>query len=263
MSVTDGLQSLGQKGLRFFDRLGHSGRMLINTLWNTSDGRMVFRLLVKQIYAVGVLSLPIIVVSSLFIGMVLGLEGYTVLVKFGAEQAIGQLVALSLVRELAPVIGGLLFAGRACSSLTAEISLMRATEQIDSLEMMGIDPLRRLIAPRFWAGIISMPILSLIFVMVAIGGGYLVAVKWLYVDSGSFWSGMQSAVVFGEDIVNGIIKSIVFGFVMVWIALYQGFYAVPTSEGVAYATTRTVVYASLAILGLDFILTAVMFGGLA
>lgn len=260
--ILNQLQRLGHHGLHFTHRIGASGIFLLITLIAKPDFKKNTPLLIKQLFAVGVLSLPIILVAGLFIGMVLGLEGYTILIKFGAEQAIGQLVALSLLRELGPVIGGLLFAGRACSALTAEISLMKTTEQLSSLEMMGIDPLRRIIAPRFWAGCISMPILTLTFIMIAIYGGYLVVVQWLHVDAGSFWSNMQSAVDFKDDALNGLIKSVVFGFVTIWIAVYQGFHSVPTSEGVAYATTRTVVYASLAILGLDFVLTAVMFGGL-
>jgi phospholipid/cholesterol/gamma-HCH transport system permease protein len=196
----------------------------------------------------------------LFIGMVLGLQGYTILVKFGAEHALGQLIALSLVRELGPVVGALLFAGRAGSALTAELGLMKTTELLSSMEMMGIDPLRRVVAPRFWAGQISMPVLALIFNCVAILGGYTVGVEWLGVDTGAFWANMQSAVDFYADVVNGIIKSVVFGTVVTWIAVFQGVDCLPTSEGIGRATTRTVVYSSLAILGLDFFLTAVMFG---
>jgi len=192
--------------------------------------------------------------------MVLALQGYTILVKFGAEHALGQLIALSLVRELGPVVGALLFAGRAGSALTAEIGLMKTTEQLSSMEMMGIDPLRRIIGPRFWAGQISLPLLTLIFNCVAVLGGYMVGVEWLGVDGGAFWANMQSAVDFHADVVNGIIKSVVFGSVVTWIAVYQGLDCPPTSEGIGRATTRTVVYSSLAILGLDFFLTAVMFG---
>jgi phospholipid/cholesterol/gamma-HCH transport system permease protein len=220
-----------------------------------------FQLLIKQLYVVGVLSMPIIVCSAIFIGMVLGLQGYTTLVKFGAEQALGQLVALSLVRELSPVVAALLFAGRAGSALTAEIGLMKATEQLDSMDMMGVDPLRRIIAPRFWAGQIALPLLAIIFSAVAIYGGYLVCVKWLGVDGGAFWGNMQASVDFREDIWNGIIKSMVFATFVTWIAVFQGYDCIPTSEGISLATTRTVVYSSLTILGADFVLTAVMFGG--
>lgn len=214
---------------------------------------------VQQLYSVGVLSLIIIVVSGFFIGMVLGLQGHTILSKFGASQALGQLIALSMVRELGPVIGGLLFAGRAGSAMTAEIALMKTTEQLSSMEMMGVDPLQRVIAPRFWAGFVSLPILVLIFNAVAILGGYTVGVDWLGVDEGAFWSNMQEAVSFYEDVCNGIIKSLVFGAVVTWVAVFQGLDSVPTSAGIGRATTKTVVYSSLCILGLDFFLTAVMF----
>jgi phospholipid/cholesterol/gamma-HCH transport system permease protein len=189
------------------------------------------------------------------------LQGYHTLVKFGASQQLGPLVALSVLRELGPVVTALLFAGRACSALTAEIGLMRATEQLSSMEMMAVDPIHRVIAPRLWGGFISMPLLTIIFNAVAIYGAFLVGVKWLGLDAGAFWSNMQSSVAFNEDVLKGIYKSVVFGLVMTWIALYQGFYAVPTSAGISNATTRTVVYASLAVLGLDFILTTMMIGG--
>jgi len=223
---------------------------------------VMFPLLVKQIYFVGVLSLIIIVVSGLFIGMVLGLQGYTILVDYGSEQAVGQMVALSLVRELAPVVTALLFAGRAGSALTAEIGLMKATEQLSSLEMIGVDPLRRIIAPRFWAGFICLPILAAIFSIVGIYGGSLVSIDWLGIYEGSFWANMQNSVDFYDDVMNGLIKAVMFGLVVTWIAVFQGYDCIPTSEGISQATTKTVVYSSLAVLGLDFILTAVMFGEL-
>ena len=217
-------------------------------------------LTIMQIYVVGVQSLLIIVVSGLFIGMVMALQGYTILVNYGAEGSLGPMVALSLLRELGPVVTALLFAGRAGSALTAEIGLMKATEQLSSLEMMAVDPLRRIIAPRFWAGMISMPLLTLIFSAVGILGGHLVGVDWLGVDAGSFWSIMQSTVDWNKDVMNGLIKSAVFAFVIVWIATYKGYDSIPTSEGISQATTQTVVYSSLAVLGLDFVLTALMFG---
>lgn len=254
--------TLGRRVLRFFHDVGRAAIMLCQAIFGRPDLINGTRRLVQQIYSVGVLSLVIIVISGFFIGMVLGLQGYTILVKFGAEQALGQLIALSLVRELGPVVGALLFAGRAGSALTAEIGLMKATEQLSSMEMMGVDPLRRVVAPRFWAGQISMPILALIFSAVAIIGGYLVGVDWLGVDGGAFWSNMQTAVDFYADVQNGIIKSVVFGGVITWIAVFQGLDSVPTSEGIGRATTRTVVYSSLCILGLDFFLTAVMFRGI-
>lgn len=218
------------------------------------------RLTLQQIYVVGVQSLLIIMVSGLFIGMVMALQGYTILVGYGAEGSLGPMVALSLLRELGPVVTALLFAGRAGSALTAEIGLMKATEQLSSLEMMAVDPLRRVVAPRVWAGIISMPMLALIFSAIGILGGHLVGVDWLGVDSGSYWSIMQATVDWNKDVVNGILKSIVFAIVVTWIAIFKGYDAVPTSEGISQATTQTVVYSSLAVLGLDFVLTALMFG---
>lgn len=257
-----GIQSLGREGIALINDSGKTFLFLLNALIAKPSWLKGWRLLVPQLYMVGVLSLIIIVISGLFIGMVLGLQGYTILVKFGAEQALGQLIALSLVRELGPVVGALLFAGRAGSALTAEVGLMKVTEQLASMEMLGVDPLRRIIAPRFWAGQITMPMLAMIFSAVAVFGGYMVGVVWLGVDSGAFWANMQSAVDFREDVLNGIIKSIVFGTVVTWIALYQGYVCPPSAEGISKATTRTVVYSSLAILGLDFLLTAMMFGGL-
>lgn len=218
------------------------------------------RLTIKQIYVVGVQSLLIIMVSGLFIGMVMALQGYTILVDYGAEGSLGPMVSLSLLRELGPVVTGLLFAGRAGSALTAEIGLMKATEQLSSLEMMAVDPLRRIVAPRMWAGVIAMPMLALIFSAIGILGGHLVGVEWLGVDSGSYWSIMQATVEWDKDVVNGVIKSIVFAIVVTWIAIFKGYDAMPTSEGISLATTQTVVLSSLAVLGLDFVLTALMFG---
>jgi phospholipid/cholesterol/gamma-HCH transport system permease protein len=257
----NGIQSLGRVGVQACQDAGKTTLFLVHALVGKPRPIKSFQLLIPQLYMVGVLSLIIIVVSGLFVGMVLGLQGYTTLVEFGAEQALGQLVALSLVRELGPVVSALLFAGRAGSALTAEISLMKTTEQLSSMEMLGVDPLRRIIAPRFWAGQISMPLLALIFSSVAVYGGYMVGVVWLGVDGGAFWSNMQTSVDFYDDIMNGVIKSIVFGTVVTWIAVYQGYTCPPTAEGIGKATTHSVVYSSLAILGLDFLLTAVMFGG--
>lgn len=257
--MIDYLRKMGRQAIHTVSVLGRSGVFLAQSLVGIPDVRNGFPLLVKQLYSVGVLSLVIIVVSGLFIGMVLGLQGYNILVDYGSEQAIGQMVALTLVRELGPVVTGLLFAGRAGSALTAEIGLMKATEQLTSMEMMGVDPLRRIIAPRLWAGFISMPLLAMIFSVVGIWGGMLVGVDWLGVYEGSFWANMQASVSFQDDVLNGVIKSIVFGFVCTWIAVFQGYDSVPTSEGISAATTKTVVYSSLAVLGLDFVLTAVMF----
>ena len=251
----------GHVAISVISKVGSATCMLFNAIVCIPDFKKGFPRLLKQIYFVGVLSLVIIILSGVFIGMVLGLQGYTILVKFGAEQALGQMIALSLVRELGPVMTALLFAGRAGSALTAEIGLMKATEQLSSMEMTGVDPLQRVIAPRFWAGQVSMPILALIFNAIAVVGGYCVGVEWLGVDNGSFWSNMQNAVDFRADVVNGIIKSIVFGVSITWIAVFQGIDCVPTSEGISRATTKTVVFSSLVILGLDFFLTAVMFRG--
>lgn len=259
--VINKLSLLGRIGLELLMGLGRSGLFLAHVLYRRPHFKKGFPLLIEQLYFVGVLSLVIIVLSGLFIGMVVGLQGYNTLDKFGASQQLGQLVALSVVRELGPVVTALLFSGRAGSALTAEIGLMKSTEQLASMEMMGVDPLRHIIAPRFWAGFISMPLLAIIFSAVAIGGGYLVGVVWLGVDSGTFWGAMQASVDFYDDIINGIIKSVVFGIVVTWIAVFQGYDTMPTAQGVGRSTTRTVVYSSLAVLGLDFILTAVMMGG--
>jgi phospholipid/cholesterol/gamma-HCH transport system permease protein len=254
------LAVLGRWGIEQLQQLGKAGQLLFSILFYPPNFRRGFSLVMQQIYAEGVLSLVIIIVASLFIGMVLALQGYHTLAKFGASQELGPLVALSVARELGPVVTAILFAGRAGSAVTAEIGLMKATEQLSSMEMMAVDPLRRVISPRFWGGFISMPLLTLIFNATAIYGAYLVGVKWLGVDGGVFWSNMQSSVEFQSDILNGILKSIVFGVAVIWIAVFQGYFAVPTSAGIASATTRSVVYASLAILGLDFVLTAMMIG---
>nr|WP_319941642.1 lipid asymmetry maintenance ABC transporter permease subunit MlaE [Aestuariirhabdus haliotis] len=256
------LRLLGRSGLERLEALGRALIILLGAIFGRSLFGSNLQLLIAQIYSVGVLSLIIITVSGLFIGMVLGLQGYNILVKYGSEEAVGQMVALTLVRELGPVVTALLFAGRAGSALTAEIGLMKATEQLSSMEMIGIDPLKRIVAPRFWAGFISMPLLALIFSCVGVIGGSMVGVNWLGIYEGSFWGVMQNSVSFQGDVLNGIIKSIVFGFVVTWIAVFQGYDCVPTSEGISRATTRTVVHSSLAVLGLDFILTAVMFGEL-
>jgi len=255
------VQSLGRQGLSFFQRLGRGHLFLLHVLAGIPALAGKPRLLIAQIWSVGVLSLLIIVVSGAFVGMVLGLQGYHTLVDFGAEESLGVLVALSLVRELGPVISALLFAGRAGSALTAEIGLMKATEQLDGMAMMAVDPLRRVVAPRFLAGILSLPLLAAIFSAVGVMGGHLVGVSLLGVDEGAFWSQMQDKVELLDDVANGVIKSIVFGIVVTWIAVFEGFDTVPTSEGVGRATTRTVVHSSLAVLGLDFLLTALMFTG--
>lgn len=251
---------LGNRGIRNLQDLGVSGLFLFNMLVRKPDIQKLWSLIRQQLYFVGVLSCLIIVVSALFIGMVVGLQGYNTLQKFGASSQLGQLLALSIARELGPVVSALLFAGRAGSALTAEIGLMKATEQLSSMDMMGVDPLGRVIYPRFIAGFIALPILALVFSSVAIFGGYFIGVHWLGVDAGSFWSNMQAAVNFRIDVLSGIIKSLVFAFVVTWIAVFEGFECVPTAEGISQATTKTVVYSSLAVLGLDFLLTAMMIG---
>lgn len=218
-----------------------------------------FSLVRDQIHFLGNYSLAIIAVSGLFIGFVLGLQGFNILQRYGSSEALGQLVTLSLVRELGPVVTALLFAGRAGTSLTAEIGLMKAGEQLSAMEMMAVDPVRRILAPRFWAGVITLPLLTAVFSAVGVIGGWVIAVPLIGVDSGSFWSQMQGGVDVWSDVGNGVIKSVVFGFTVTFTALLQGFEAMPTPEGVSRATTRTVVVASLAVLGLDFILTALMF----
>ena len=236
------ITQIGASTIQFIRAFGRAAFML----WGALIGKPQFRkhtpLLIKQLHVVGVQSLLIIMLSGLFIGMVLGLQGYVVLVDFAAESSLGTLVSLSLLRELGPVVTALLFAGRAGSALTAEIGLMKATE------------------PRFWAGVISMPILAVIFTAIGIWGGSLVGVDWKGVDSGSFWAVMQNSVHI-SDLVNGFVKSVIFALAVVWIALFNGYDSIPTSEGISQATTKTVVHASLVILGLDFILTAIMFGG--
>jgi len=252
-------QNLGKSTIERLASIGRATSLLLGALFNVPNIKKGTPLLIKQLYSVGFLSLIIVIVSGLFIGMVLALQGYTVLQGYGAEGSLGPLVALSLLRELGPVVTALLFAGRAGSALTAEIGLMKATEQLSSLEMMAIDPLKRIVAPRFWAGMISMPLLALIFSAVGILGAHLVGVNWLGVDTGSFWSIMQAEVSFEKDILNGIIKTVVFAFLITWIALYRGYDCIPTSEGISSATTKTVVQSSLAVLGFDFVLTAIMF----
>ncbi|QGX40674.1 lipid asymmetry maintenance ABC transporter permease subunit MlaE [Permianibacter aggregans] len=254
------LRRVGAYSLDGVATFGRAGFVLSRSMYGRFSFSGGFRLLLKQLYNVGVQSLAIIVVSGLFIGMVLGLQGYTILVKYGAEASLGPMVALSLVRELGPVVAALLFAGRAGSALTAEIGLMKATEQLSSMEMMAVDPLRRVIAPRLWAGFIALPLLTAIFNVVGVFGGHIVAVDWLGSDAGAFWSTMQSSVEFRGDILNGAAKSVVFALVVTWISVFRGYDCVPTSEGISKATTQTVVHASLAILGLDFVLTALMFG---
>ncbi len=241
-------------------KLGRANLFLLHVVTGLPTILKRFRLLIAQMYSVGVLSVLIVAVSGLFVGMVLSLQGYYVLSGFGAEQTLGVMVAASLVRELGPVVTALLFSGRAGSALTAEIGLMKATEQLSGMEMMAVDPLKRIIAPRFFAGLLSMPLLASLFSMVGVMGGYFVGVGLLGVDDGAFWSQMQAKIDLREDILNGVIKSWVFGVIVTWIAVFEGYDTVPTSEGVSRSTTRSVVYSALAVLGWDFVLTALMFG---
>ncbi|WP_027160146.1 lipid asymmetry maintenance ABC transporter permease subunit MlaE [Methylobacter luteus] len=254
------LQYLGRTTRASFTKLGRGTFFLLHTLAGLGSILPRPRLILNQMYSVGVLSFLIITISGLFVGMVLGLQGYYILSDFGAEETLGVMVAASLVRELGPVVTALLFAGRAGSALTAEIGLMKATEQLSGMEMMAVDPIKRIISPRFLAGFLSMPLLAALFSMIGILGGLMVGVGLLGVDEGAYWSQMQASMDFHDDIVNGVIKSIVFGFVATWIALFEGYDTIPTSEGVSRATTRTVVNSAFSILGLDFILTALMFG---
>ncbi|HEY6599515.1 MAG TPA: lipid asymmetry maintenance ABC transporter permease subunit MlaE [Pseudomonadales bacterium] len=253
------LRLLGQWAL---DWVGALGRASLIWFWSLASlpRRGDMTLLVKQIYAVGVLSLIIIILSAFSIGAVLALQGYTQLARVGAQESVGVGVALVLLRELGPVVTGLLFAGRAGSAITAEIGLMKATDQLSSMEMMGVDPLHRIVAPRLWAGMICMPVLTMIFNAVAIWGSALVGVDWLGVDPGGFWGGMQDGVQLWEDVGKGMVKAAVFAAVISWIAVFQGYDSMPTAEGISEATTKTVVYSSVAVLALDFILTLVMYG---
>ena len=256
------LERIGKLTLDSLGDLGAAAILVLRAVTCLPRSAKGINLLVKEIYKLGVLSLPIIVVSAGFVGMVLALQGYTILKNFSAESAVGQLVALSLLRELGPVLAALLFAGRSGSALTAEISLMKTTEQITSMEMMGVDPVRYLVAPRLLAGFFSLPLLTIVFNTTAIWIGGIVAVEWLGIYEGSYWSNMQQAVSVQEDIVNGVIKSLVFAFTVTWIAIFQGYNSAPTAEGISTSTTKTVVYSSLCVLGLDFLLTALMFGNL-
>ncbi len=254
----DWFAQIGKSAIDFFARLGGEVLLFLQTV--KAFTVIIFRpaLIVQQLFSIGVRSMLIIIVSGFFVGMVLGLQGYNTLIDFGAEESLGVMVALSLVRELGPVVTALLYAGRAGSALTAEIGLMKATEQLSGLEMMAVNPVERILAPRLFAGIISMPLLAAMFSAVGVFGGYLVGVDLLGVDAGAYWSQMQARVDFDQDIIQGVIKSVVFGVVTTWIAVYEGYTCLPTSEGVSRSTTRTVVYSALAVLGLDFLLTALM-----
>jgi len=253
------LARLGQLTISAVTRLGLAARFLVAILVQSG---MTFRrvpLLVRDLFFTGFLSLVIIAVSGAFVGLVLGLQGYNTLQRFGSETALGGVVALSLLRELGPVVAALLFASRAGSAMAAEIGLMKATEQLEAMDVMAINPIARVIAPKFWAGVIAMPLLAALFSAVGILGGWFIGVVVIGVDHGTFWSQMQNAVDFETDVLNGVIKSAVFGVIVTWIALFQGWGCLPTAEGVSRAITKTVVFAALAVLAADFILTALMF----
>jgi phospholipid/cholesterol/gamma-HCH transport system permease protein len=255
------LRRVGRATQNSVSRLGFAARFFALVLYHSPAAFKRIGLTMREIYFSGVLSLVIIMVSGMFVGMVLGLQGYDALNKYGAGDSLGIFVGLSLVRELGPVVAGLLFASRAGSAVTAEIGLMKTTEQIDAMEMMAVDPLARIVAPRFWGGVVSMPLLAALFSVAGVFGAYVVGVRLIGVDNGTFWGNMRAGIDFWPDITNGIIKSVVFGTAVSLIAVFEGYVATPTAEGVSTATTRTVVGASLAILALDFILTVFMFRG--
>jgi phospholipid/cholesterol/gamma-HCH transport system permease protein len=252
-------RELGFATRRALANVGYAARLFFKLLCSLGASLRRFGLIRDQIHFLGNYSLAIIAVSGLFVGFVFGLQGFYTLQRYGSTEALGLLVTLSLVRELGPVVTALLFAGRAGTSLTAEIGLMKAGEQLSVMEMMAVDPVQRVLAPRFWAGVLAMPLLAAVFSAMGIIGGWVVGVLMIGVDGGAFWSQIQGGVDVWKDVGNGIIKSVVFGFTVTFVALLQGYESQPTPEGVSSATTRTVVMASLAVLGLDFILTAMMF----
>ncbi|MBA4707621.1 ABC transporter permease [Aquitalea sp. FJL05] len=253
------LRRLGHTTINAIWRLGFITRFLLAILRYSGQSLLRFNLTIREIYFAGVMSVIIVVVSGLFVGMVLGLQGYNTLSRFGSADALGALVALSLLRELGPVLAALLFSSRAGSAMTAEIGLMKATEQLDAMSVMAVNPIARVVAPRFWAGVISMPILAAMFNVMGIFGGYLIGVVMIGLDSGTFWSQMQNNVDLHYDVVNGLIKSLCFGIAVTLIAVFEGYDATPTAAGVSAATTRTVVTSALVILAVDFVLTAFMF----
>ena len=259
ISILSVVRRIGAGSLSVLAATGRAGLLLIQMLISIPAVIRRYGLLLEQLYRVGVLTLPVIVVAALFVGMVLALQGYNTLVDFGAESSLGLLLALSLTRELGPVLAGLLFAGRAGASLTAEIGLMKATEQLAGMEMMAVDPVSRVLLPRFLAGVISVPLLASLFTAVGIYGGYWFAVDMLGVDQGVFWSAMQQGVDFQQDVMNGLVKSLVFGVLISLIAVFMGYDASPTPAGVSMATTKTVVLSSLVVLAMDFSLTSMMF----
>ncbi|VFP82976.1 lipid asymmetry maintenance ABC transporter permease subunit MlaE [Candidatus Erwinia haradaeae] len=252
------LALLGRQGFNFCASLGRAGWILFYALVSFPRDRSHGKILLDQLYHIGVLSLLIIVISGLFMGMVISMQGYLVLKTYGAENDLGIIVALWLLRDLGPVITALLFTGRAGSAVTAEIGLMKATEQLASMEMMAVDPLQRIISPRFWAGCISMPLLTFIFISAGVIGGAFIGITWKGIDSGFFWTAIHNGVHLQQDMTHCVTKSAVFATMIIWIALFNGYDATPTAEGICRATTRTVVHASLAVLGLDLFLTTLM-----
>jgi phospholipid/cholesterol/gamma-HCH transport system permease protein len=261
-ALARGVRQLGAGTLNAVARIGYAARFFIAVLTHSPQALWRFSLTIREIYFSGVLSLVIIMVSGLFVGMVLALQGFDALSKYGAGDSLGIFVALSLTRELGPVVAGLLFASRAGSAITAEIGLMKTTDQLAAMEMMAVDPLARIVAPRFWAGVLSMPLLAALFSVMGVFGAYIVGVRLIGADSGTFWGNMRAGIDFWPDVTNGIIKSFVFGIAVSLIAVFEGYTAKPTAEGVSTATTRSVVVGSLAILALDFVLTVFMFRGM-
>lgn len=253
------IEQLGTQFITLTSSFAQGFWFSLQLLWAVPSALLRVREWMRQLYFAGVLSLLIVMVAGFFVGMVLALQGYNILVSFNATEIVGQMVALSLLRELGPVVAALLFAGRAGSALTAELGLMKSTEQLSALEMMGLDPVKRIFAPRFIAVILALPMLAMLFSVMGILGGYLVAVPGLSVDDGAFWAQIQASVSWDEDVINSVIKSWVFAVTIALVALFQGVQAVPTAEGVSRATTKTVVHSSLLVLGLDFVLTALMF----
>ncbi|THF63764.1 lipid asymmetry maintenance ABC transporter permease subunit MlaE [Pseudothauera nasutitermitis] len=261
MSAPNLLRRIGARVVNGVWRLGFATRFLFLVLLYSGQSFRRLHLTIRELWFSGVLSLLIILVSGLFVGLVLGLQGYEILQRFGSSEATGTMVALSLLRELGPVLAGLLFAARAGSAVTAEIGLMKTTEQLTAMDMMAVNPIARVVAPRFWGGVISMPLLAALFSAMGILGGWLISVVFIGIDEGAYWSQMQAAVDFRYDVVNGVIKSVVFGVAVSLIAVFEGYDCAPTAEGVSRAITRTVVSSALAILALDFILTSFMFRG--
>lgn len=253
------IQTIGSKTLAFIRILGATTLFLLHIIALLPQTVLRPRLTIRQMYFAGVLSVLIIAVSGLFVGMVLGLQGYTQLAKFKSADVLGFMVAASLLRELGPVLAAILFASSAGGAMTSEIGLMKTTEQLEAMNVMAINPVARVVAPRFWAGVLSMPLLASIFNVSGIWGAYLIGVEWLGLDAGIFWSQMQNNINFSYDVLNGLIKSACFGVAVALIAVYQGFHCRPTAEGILRASTRTVVSSALTVLALDFILTAFMF----